>query len=222
MASPMAMQLSIATILAVSAQILVGALIYSAISLVLAHRGIRRRGSWRRWRVVWTRSARALWRAAPYAASLCVLGWALQRFVVGGSPVIWADPWWFVALGAVPTAGCYLMLHAGRLEAKGRLRAARRQVRLGGQLAFAGSLLLTVRVWTDLIFRVSLRKAFVVDSGTTGMVLIGAIVAIGCGAFVAILAGLSGKPRPSGQVAALLYLGGLVGFIAAAQLAFAT
>ena len=43
-------------------------------------------------------------------------------------------------------------------------------------------------------------------------------LAVGSSGFVALLAGLSGKPRPSGGIAALLYVGGLTALIGAARL----
>ena len=222
MTSPVAMQLLTTAILSVAAQFLSGSLIFSSVAYLLGRPGIRRGGSRRRWRVAWTDAARALWRAAPYVVGLGAAAAVVQWLVLGRTPLIWAHPGWFLALGASPTAGSYVMLNAGRREARGRLRAARRQVRLGGELAFLGTFMQLVLLWGDLLFLPSFRRALLVESETAGVILLVGMLCLFCAAFVAILAALSGKPRPSAYFATLLYVLGLCGVLASTQTALGT
>ena len=98
----------------------------------------------------------------------------------------------------VAATGFLLILLAGRREARGDLGAARRLVRLGGWPALAGALSLALlsggasprAIYCALLFSFS-----------------------GC---AGLLAGLSGKPRPTGQIAAVLYVAGLLILVAAA------
>jgi hypothetical protein len=88
--------------------------------------------------------------------------------------------------------GCGLVLRAGRSEAAGRLVEARRSARQGGFLAALGSL--------------------VAAAGAPRALAAGLLLASG---FAALLAGLSGKPRPTGwAVIALLVAGTVVGLLA--------
>ena len=213
MTSPVAMQLITAAILTVASQFLLGSLIFSGVACLLGGRFRRRR------RVAWTDAARTLCSAAPYAAGLGSAAAAVQWLVLGDTPLIWTEPGWFLALGASATAGCYVMLNAGRREARGRLAAARRQVRLGGELAFLGTFAQLVLLWGPLIFVPATRRALLVESGTAGVILLVGMIGLLCAAFVAILAGLAGKPRPSAYFATLFYLLGLLSVLAATQMA---
>jgi len=219
MTSSVAMQLLTAAILTVASQFLLGSLLFSSVAWLLGRPGIRRGGSRRRWRLAWTDAGRTLWSGAPYVAGLGAAAAVVQWLVLGGSPLIWAHPGWFLALGASPTAGSYVMLDAGRREARGRLRAARRQVRLGGELTFLGTSTLLVLLWSDLLLVPSFRRALLVESGIAGVLLLLGMICLLCAAFVAILAGLAGKPRPSAYFATLFYVLGLVGVLASTQMA---
>ena len=63
-----------------------------------------------------------------------------------------------------------------------------------------------------------LRHALITDSHTAGVVMIGAMLSLGCAAFVAVTGGLAGKPRPSSYLVCAFHLGGLGGLIAAFQM----
>jgi hypothetical protein len=92
--------------------------------------------------------------------------------------------------------GCGMVLRAGRLEAEGRLFEARRGARSGGFLAALGSLLAAVGA-----------AGLPSEGGAVRGVVAGLMLASG---FAALLAGLSGKPRPTGWAALLLLVGGIV------------
>ncbi|HJQ98772.1 MAG TPA: hypothetical protein VJ826_10700 [Candidatus Polarisedimenticolaceae bacterium] len=81
----------------------------------------------------------------------------------------------WIAASAIEIAGLAVMARGAHLESRGRLDEARRLGRLGGFVALAGSLLCAAV----------------------------APLALASGV-VALLGGLSGKPRPSWWVAALL------------------
>ena len=68
-----------------------------------------------------------------------------------------------------------------------------------------GVLSLLTLVWTDLLVLPVFLRSIVEDPGSAGVVLLVGLVALVCAAFVGALAGLAGKPRPSGQFAAGLY-----------------
>ena len=92
--------------------------------------------------------------------------------------------------------GCGMLLRAGRLEAEGRLVEARRGARSGGFVAAIGSLL-------------AAAGAFGLPAGhgvTRGIVA--ALMLLS--GFAALLAGLSGKPRPTGWAALALLVSGIV------------
>jgi len=90
------------------------------------------------------------------------------------------------ASAMVAATGFLLLLLAGRREAGGELREAARLARLGGWPALAGaaSLALLSSALPALLFALS--------------------------GFAGLLAGLSGKPRPTGQIAAILFAAGLL------------
>ena len=92
--------------------------------------------------------------------------------------------------------GCGTVVRAGRLEGEGRLVEARRGARQGGFLAALGSLLAATGA-----------SALPAESG----VLKGAVaVLMLASGLTALLAGLSGKPRPTGWAALLLLAAGAV------------
>ena len=88
--------------------------------------------------------------------------------------------------------GCGMVVGAGRMEAEGRLEESRRRARQGGFLAAVGSLLAAV--------------------GAAALPAHGGIVAVLmlASGFAALLAGLSGKPRPTGWGAHALFVSGIV------------
>jgi hypothetical protein len=93
-----------------------------------------------------------------------------------------------------------MLVLAGRLQAGGRLEEARRRARRGGFVAVAGACLLAplvVAATAERSLETLLRAG--VPSG-------GLVLAAGA---TALLAGLAGKPRPSGAVAFGLWLAGL-------------
>ncbi len=92
--------------------------------------------------------------------------------------------------------GCGLVLRAGRLEAAGQLVEARRGARQGGFLAALGSLLAAPGVY-----------ALPASGGQARGLAAGLLLASG---FAALLAGLSGKPRPTGWAAAGLFAAGVI------------
>jgi hypothetical protein len=93
----------------------------------------------------------------------------------------------FLARLAFLALGCGLLLRAGRLEAAGQLIEARRVARQGGFLGALGSL--------------------VAAAGAPQLAPAMLLLASG---FAALLAGLSGKPRPTGWAAVALLITGAV------------
>jgi hypothetical protein len=98
--------------------------------------------------------------------------------------------------------GCGMVLRAGRLESGGELVQAKRVARQGGWLAGFGSLVAAVGA-------AALPASAPARGGVAGMML-------GAG-FAALLAGLSGKPRPTGWAALALLLAGAVVGIASVR-----
>ena len=88
--------------------------------------------------------------------------------------------------------GCGMVLGAGRMEAEGRLEEAKRRARQGGFLAAVGSLLAAVGA-----------AALPSQRGVVAVLML-------VSGFAALLAGLSGKPRPTGWAALALLLAGIV------------
>jgi hypothetical protein len=109
-------------------------------------------------------------------------------------------PGCFTAAGAIAALGCHLVLHAAREEAA-HGATPRRLLRTAGQIMFAGAALvgalssLALARWT---------------------VLPGAL-ACGAGGCGGLLAGISGKPRPSGHLAAIAYALGMALLCAAGR-----
>ena len=206
------MQLTLSFALALCTQLLFGTLIFCVVSRLLAWRGARRQ-----WRAAWGSSSRSLNRIAPYVAVAGLLAAGASAATAGLARIwhIW-DPTWAMALtAALPSAGCAGMLAAGRQEALGRFRRARRQARLTGELIFGGAVLLMVVIWRGLLFQVPLRRALVSETDSAGLLLLGAMVALICAGFIAVLGGLSGKPRPAAWFAGFFYLFATLGWIAA-------
>ena len=180
-----------------------------------------RGGAHRRRVAAWCRGFRRQRRAVAPGLGVGLAVGGLHWLAVGGLPD-WEPfrlvlPGLFFALAGPATAGCLLVLDAGRQEARGLARQARSQARAGGKTMWLGVVALLVgSAAALLLLPAATRGALVTRAvGPTFALLVGA-VAIGLGGFVGLLAGLAGKPRPSGGVAALLYVGGLVTWFAAA------
>jgi hypothetical protein len=165
-------------------------------------------------------SLRKFWPIALGGVLVSMLGWWLLGEPLGEllDPVGLSVPGAFTLIGSIATSGCYLVLHAARLEARGALRPARIQVRLGGKTAFlAIDGLLILLLVSSIIVAVTRRGSLVpIGASTVVVVLAGATLA-GTAGLVALLAGLSGKPRPSGYFAAALYVTGLLLLVGAAD-----
>ena len=89
-----------------------------------------------------------------------------------------------------------MVLRAGRLEADGRLIEARRGARAGGFLAALGSVLAAAGA-----------AGLPAERGALRGVVVALMLASG---FAALLAGLSGKPRPTGWAALALLACGVI------------
>lgn len=209
------MSLLLLAISMLSAQLLLGALVFRCVARALGW--LRPASSTRQ--ADWLDAGRALTRASPFAAlalAAAFLGlWLTAESPSGLALRGWVSPWRFLLLGVLPTSCCYLLLHAGVLERVGKLPVARRQVRLAGLLLLPGVFSLIVLVWSDLLFRPVFRSALTSHT-TAAQLLPSGMVALGCATFVGVLAGLAGKPRPSAYFATLLYVAGLLALIAAA------
>jgi hypothetical protein len=208
------------TLLTLGVELVLGTVIYALGSWAVARYLSYRNRTHRPWVASWSRATRSLVRALPVATALGLLGIGLH-LLAGLEPrsvTPWASPLAFLLLGGLATASALLVLLSGRLEATGRIRAARRQIRLSGKLMFLGIFAQLVLMWTDLLFRPRFRVAIVRDAPVAALAMAGGMLALGCAAFVGLLAGLSGKPRPSGGFATLLYLAGLAGILGAAGL----
>ena len=92
--------------------------------------------------------------------------------------------------------GCGVVVRAGRLEAAGQLVEARRAARNGGFLAALGSLLSATAA-------VALPDAAGYARGVVAALML-------LSGFAALLAGLSGKPRPTGWAALVLLVVGVI------------
>ncbi len=212
------MRILAAIALTLGVELLLGAAIFAGAAGCLS--SFAGRASGRRRSIIWVRAGRALAPAAGLGAGL--LGVAVLLLLAGGGPQpnalrIWVNPAPFAVTGGLAVAGSYLLLHAGRSEARGRLRAARRMARFGGSLLLFGVLAQLVLVWRDLLFIVPFRRAALGHS-EPALALAVAMLALGVAAFIGLVAGLAGKPRPSGYFSTLLHLLGVSSLAAVAQL----
>ena len=206
------------TALTIGLQLALGALFCAAAVALSPHalRGLG--GDRRRTAAVRVRAAARMMRSLPLAVGLGMGGAALL-VVLGADPrnlLPGTGISAFLVVGIIPTSGAYLMHDAARQEAAGRLRIARRQARFSGLLIFWGGLMLPAWAVADLLLRPGSRQALLDGSPLAAPVLATSMLALGGGAFIALLAGLSRKPRPSGSFAVLLYLCGLAGLLGVA------
>jgi len=196
-----------AAVWTISVQLLVGGLLWTACARSAGPRRC-------------AHSLRKAWPIAGGGVLASLLAWWLLGEPLGEllEPVGLSVPGAFTLIGSIATSGCYLVLHAARLEARGALRPARVQARVGGKTAFlAIDGLLILLLVSSILVAVTRRGSLVpIGAGTVAAVLAGATLA-GIAGLVALLAGLSGKPRPSGYYAAALYVIGLLLLVGAAD-----
>jgi hypothetical protein len=151
------------------------------------------RGATRRKRARWSRAARLSAPLVLPATLLAICGVA----AFGGWP---APSVTLLALAGAPAAaGAALLLISGRLEGRGRWHMARLVTRAGGQLAGWGC----AAAIASLVGVTALGLA---APSRLGMGV--AAVAWSAAGTVALLTGLSAKPRPGGGFAALTYAAG--------------
>ena len=105
--------------------------------------------------------------------------------------------------------GCTLLLVAGHDEARGRLHRAARRARTGGLVSAIGTLGQVVVGIAALVSITAGANALVPALLVTTSLLFG----FGAGS-AGLLAGLSGKPRPSGGAAAVLLVLAVASWIA--------
>ncbi len=178
----------------------------------------RRSGRIARARILsWLDAARVLHRLLPWTVSIAGAAAAAQWLLDGGvrlEPAALLFPGLTLGVSSVTPTGVSLALEAGRRERRGRLRSARRLVRLGGRMAFVGSGLQLIVLFVVLLG----QSAAVLDErlGPAMVPLLAGAILLGLSGFAGLLAGLSGKPRPSAQFAALLYLAALLTLTAVA------
>ncbi len=135
--------------------------------------------------------ARATGSPSPVGATLAALHGARWLYLVGG-------------LATVP--GCYLVIMAGHAERAGNLQKARHDVRRGGFFMAAGAVTQTLSEVVSLVIAGwSSPLAFTLSASAT------TTLAAGC---AGLLAGLSGKPRPTGYLAAALVVVGALAWLA--------
>jgi len=152
-------------------------------------------------------------RAALVAAALAVALEVTGRWIDGTSPVgaILADAtsagrWLFPVGGLLSTPGAFLVLAAGRAEHAGDLERARRVARRGGFLMIGGAVVaIAAGGWTLLGAGLQQVNATLLWAGP--------VMAAAAG-FAGLLAGLAGKPRPTGYLAAALLATSMVIWLA--------
>ena len=212
------MRLLATILLTIGLQLTLGALTCVAATCLVPRTFRGMRSKRRRRAAIRARAATSLVRSLPLAVGLSLVG-AAVRVALGsepGDPAAWAGPAILLVLGSIPTSGGYLLLHAAHLEAGGQLRRARRQVRPAGRLMFRGVLLLLTALGAGLLFHPGFRREMLGDISLDATILLSGALALAAAALVGLLAGLSGKPRPSARFAVLLYLCGLAGLLYAA------
>jgi hypothetical protein len=161
----------------------------------------------------WRRAAPELRRGGMWGIAAAAGAELLGRAWLGESPTleILAAPagpagWLHLISGAAIAPGCWLLLLAGGREAAGALEESRRLARPGGLLMAAGAAGQVAAVLAALALR------WGEPAGRALAVSLGAGAAAG---FAGLLAGLAGKPRPTGQLAAALLAVATVAWLAA-------
>jgi hypothetical protein len=206
------MRQATALLLALSGQLLLGWAIYAAAGSVTSWASRQRGRTNRRLLLAWVGARRRLLGAMPVGLALLLSAWALQ-WAADRSFTLPAVPVWFLVAGALPSASVYVILDAAVLESRGKLRQARRQARLAGQLMFFGILpfllLVGVAPWFLEPPRSVTPEELPVRAFALATRMAVGLISTGGAAVVALLAGLAGKPRPSAWFVALLYLAGV-------------
>jgi hypothetical protein len=202
---------AVATLLMLALHLLVGA---ALCAIVAAGFSLGRAG--RHEAVPWHRASRTLRTTVPFAAATALVAGVLLWLVSSApestiEPVRLLLPGIFTVLGAVMTSGCLLLLHAGRLESRGALRAARSEARLGGKTMFLAVDLMLILMLVSFVVRIPAHRETLSDDAFApiALILLGA-ASLGIAGFVALLAGLARKPRPSSYFVTALFLLGLL------------
>ncbi len=115
-----------------------------------------------------------------------------------------------IALAGIPIAcGGWLLLVAGRDEARGRWLRARLLTRSGGLSLFLGSAAELVLLGLGVIVGgPATREALTTISPIEIQGIVAAVICMGSASFAGLLAGLTCKPRPTGGFAVGLWLAG--------------
>ena len=160
----------------------------------------------------WIGAAGPLVRILPFTLALAIGSYLVKQqseFLsrIGIEPVPILLPGLSLLACSVAASGCYLLLLCGSLEGSGRRRSSRRQARQAGFALAMGAVAQT------LLLTMILAGVGIPSAAARPESLLTAPLGIACGAilsllagFVGLLGGLSGKPRPSGRFATLLYL----------------
>jgi hypothetical protein len=159
-------------------------------------------------------SARALRRGALTAAAVAAIVELLGRWIDGSSATLEVvagasteGRWLFLLGGLLATPGAFLVLVAGRAEHAGVIERARRVVRRGGFLVAGGALVAVVaNIATLSLTGFSTAEAFP---------LWASLITAAAGGFAGLLAGLAGKPRPTGYLSAALLVTSVVTWLTA-------
>jgi len=205
------------TMLTIGLQLALGTLVFAVAAAFSANDARRMSHTLRRRAAVRARAAAEMMRSLPVAVVLGLAGAGL-RVALGTDPrdlLTGSGGIWLLVVGAIPTSAGYLLHDSARLEAAGKLRISRRQVRFGGRWMFWGVVALLAWAGVDLLLRPGYRNALLDGPPLAAPVLAAGALALAVSAFIGLLAGLSGKPRPSGEYAVLLYLCGLAGMLGA-------
>jgi len=157
--------------------------VVGAITLTLFGQRRAQRARSRRRRAAWLAATLSCRRALPYWLLLAVGAGLVAWSAVPRESLRLIVPGLFTAIVGAGAIGAQILLAAGRIEAEGRVATARALARLSGQTLFVAA------------------AAFVVLAGLAHVV---ASLVVAFGGVTALLAGLAGKPRPSGAVAVLL------------------
>ena len=152
---------------------------------------------------------RAVLVAAPVAAAIELTGWLIDGTSSIGAIVADAASegrWLFPIGGLLSTPGAFLVLAAGRAEHAGDLERARRVARRGGLLMIGGAVVaIAAGGWT--LWGAGLQQV------NASLLWAGPVTAAAAG-FAGLLAGLAGKPRPTGYLAAALLATSMVIWLA--------
>jgi hypothetical protein len=175
------------------------------------------------WSVVWRDTSRAGYSgalrrgaliAAAVAAAVALLGWLTDGRSPAGAILTGAARearWPYLVGGLLSAPGAFLVLAAGRAEHSGDLATARREVRRGGFLMAGGAV-----VEIGAILSTLWLSGFTRDGA---LLLWASLSTAGAAGFAGLLAGLAGKPRPTGYLAAALLMISVVTWLAACEFA---